>query len=238
MLVPPRVGETAAYASLRQDSLSRPNSVRGWLNSIGAENRSLLRHLELTFLHTERVISSLDVHYQMLPAEQSVVVENVMWDDGQLGGMEWHVFTALDTESESRVIEEDAQSIGTLLLFETDNLHDGTKELGPDTDKSEDDWETTRTSGESSGRLLAPTGPPQVQLTRKNGEAFSNPRWSFAGKFNDHLLRRLTSLSHDSFEKKLPKPVAVTWMPDLVVASDRAIDDDHEVIEIQSWDLL
>ena len=179
-----------------QHPLAHPgtSSVRVWLNGIGPDNRSLLRHLELTFLNTERAISSLDIHYQMRPAEQSVVVENVMWDDGQLGEMEWHVFTGLDTETGSRVIEEDSQSIGTSLLFETDNVHDGTKELDLDAGDSEDDWGTTSASGESSRRLLASTTPPQVQLTRKNGEAFGNPRWSFAGKFNDHLLRRLASL--------------------------------------------
>jgi hypothetical protein len=167
--------------------------VRGWLNSIGAENRSLLRHLELTFLNTERAISSLDVHYQMRPAKESVVVENVMWDDGQMGEMEWHVFTALNTVTASRVTDEDAKSIETSLLFEIGEVNYDANLLGLDAGASEDDWETTRTSGESSRRLLAPTTPPQVQLMRKNGEAFGNPRWSFAGKFNDHLSRRLAS---------------------------------------------
>lgn len=178
-----------------QHPLAHPgsSSVRGWLNSIGAENRSLLRHLELTFLNTERAISSLDVHYQMRPADKSIVVENVMWDDGQMGEMEWHVFTGLHAETGSRVIEEDAQSTEASLLFETDNVHDGTKELDLDEDNLEDECDTTRTSGESSRRLLASTEPPQVQLTRKNGEPFGKPRWSFAGKFNDHLLRRLAS---------------------------------------------
>jgi hypothetical protein len=115
-----------------------------------------------------------------------------MWDDGQLGEMEWHVFTGLDTESGSRVVEEDAQSIGMSLLFETDNVHDDTNEAEHDANEFQDDWETSRTSDDSSHRL-APTEPPQVQLTRKDGEAFGNPRWSFAGKFNDHLLRRLAS---------------------------------------------
>lgn len=121
------------------------------------------------------------------------MVENVMWDDGQLGEMEWHVFTGSDTESQSIVIEEDAQSISTSLLFETDNVHDDINEAEHDANESQDDWETSRTSDDSSHRLLAPTEPPQVQLTRKNGEAFGDPRWSFAGKFNDHLLRRLAS---------------------------------------------
>ena len=121
--------------------LSHPDqsSVRGWLNSMGADNRSLLRHLEFTFLNTERAISSLEVHYQMRPAEQSVMVENVMWDDGQLGEMEWHAFTGLETETGSRVIEEDAQLIGTSLLFETDNEQDDTKGLDLDTDNLEDE---------------------------------------------------------------------------------------------------
>jgi hypothetical protein len=121
----------------------------------------------------------------MRPAEQSVVLENVMWDDGQLSEMEWHVFTGLDTESGSRVVEEDVQSIWMSLLFETDNVHDDINEAEHDVKESQDDWESSRTSDDSSHR--------QVQLTRKNGEAFGNPRWSFAGKFNDHLLRRLAS---------------------------------------------
>jgi hypothetical protein len=129
----------------------------------------------------------------MRPAEESVVVENVMWDDGQMGEMEWHVFTALNTETASRVIDEDAKSIETSLLFELGEVNYDAKELDPDEGDSEEGWETMRTSGESSRRLLAPTTPPQVQLTRKNGEAFGNPRWSFAGKFNDHLSRRLAS---------------------------------------------
>ena len=107
--------------------------------------------------------------------------------------MEWHVFTGLDTESGSRAIEEDVHSIGTSVLFATDNVRDGINELDLYAENLEDEWETTRTSGESSRRLLAPTEPPQVQLTRKNGEAFGNPRWSFAGKFDDHLMRRLAS---------------------------------------------
>lgn len=116
-----------------------------------------------------------------------------MWDDGQMGEMEWHVFTALDTETAPRVIDEDAKSIGTCLLFELGEENYDAKELDLDTGDSGDDWETMKTSGESSRRLLAPATPPQLQLTRRNGEAFGNPRWSFAGKFNDHLSRRLAS---------------------------------------------
>ena len=153
----------------------------------------MLRHLELTFLNTERAISSLDVHYQMRPAKDSVVVENVMWDDGQMGEMEWHVFTGSDTETGPRVVEEDALSIGTSLLFDIDDDHADAVKLECNAADSEDGWETMRTSGESSRELLASTVPPQVQLTHKNGEAFGNPRWSFAGRFNDHLLRKLAS---------------------------------------------
>lgn len=123
-----------------------------------------------------------------------------MWDDGLMGEMEWHVFTALDTESASRVVDEDAKSIGTSLLFELSEGNYDTKELETDAGDTEDGWETTGTSGESSRRPLAPMTPPQLQLTRKNGEAFGNPRWSFAGKFNDHLSRRLAS-------RKLHKPI-------------------------------
>lgn len=116
-----------------------------------------------------------------------------MWDNGQMGEMEWHVFTGLDTETASGVIEEDDESIGTSVLFEIVDVCDDTSELELNVDDSEGDWETTGTSDESSRRLLTSTTPPQVQLTRKNGEAFGNPRWSFAGKFNNHLLRRLAS---------------------------------------------
>lgn len=129
----------------------------------------------------------------MRPAKDSVVVENVMWDDGQMGEMEWHVFTGLDTETASRVVEEDALSVGTSLLFNIDDEHTDAVELECNAADSEDGWETMSTSGESSRKLFSSTTPPQVQLTRKNGEAFGNPRWSFAGKFNDHLLRRLAS---------------------------------------------
>jgi hypothetical protein len=149
--------------------------------------------LEFNFLNAERAILSLDVNYQMRPAKESVVVENVLWDDGQLGETKWHVFTGLDTNTSSRVVDEDAKSIESSLLFELGEVNYDAKELKLDTGDSEEDWETTRTSGESSRRLLAPTTPPQVQLTRKNGEAFGNPRWSFAGKFNAHLSRRLAS---------------------------------------------
>jgi len=178
-----------------QHPLAHPDnsSVRGWLNSIGPDNRSLLRHLELTFLNTERAITSLDVHYQMQPAKESVVVENVMWDDGQSGEMEWHVSTALESGIASKAIEEDAQSIGTSILFDLCGARDDTNELEFDAADCEDDWETMKTSGEPSRRLLAPTTPPQVHLTRKNGEAFGNPRWSFAAKFNDHVVQRLAS---------------------------------------------
>lgn len=116
-----------------------------------------------------------------------------MWDDGQMGEMEWHVFTGLNTETAARIVEDDAKSIETSLLFELGEVNYDAKELDIDEGDSEDGWETMRTSGESSRRLLAPMTPPQVQLTRKNGEAFGNPRWSFAGKFNDHLSRRLAS---------------------------------------------
>jgi hypothetical protein len=134
------------------------------------------------------------MHYQMRPAKESVVVENVIWDDGQMGEMEWHVFTGLDTETAPRAIEDDAESIGTSVLFEIGDVCDDISELELDANDSEGDWETMgTTSDESSRRLLTSTTPPQVQLTRKNGEAFGNPRWSFAGKFNDYLLRRLAS---------------------------------------------
>jgi len=117
----------------------------------------------------------------------------VMWDDGQMGEMEWHVFTGLNAENSSRVVEEDTLSVGTSHLFDIDDEHADAVELDCNAGDSEDEWETTEASSNSSCRLLASTTPPQVQLTRKNGEAFGNPRWSFAGKFNDHLLRRLAS---------------------------------------------
>ena len=129
----------------------------------------------------------------MRPARDSVVVENVKWDDGQMGEMEWHVFTGLGSETALRAIEEDAESIGTSVLFEIGDVCDDISELELDANDSEGDWETMETSDDSSRRLLTSATPPQVQLTRKNGEAFGNPRWSFAGKFNDHLLRRLAS---------------------------------------------
>jgi hypothetical protein len=138
------------------------------------------------------------MHYQIRPAEDSIVVENVMWDDGQLGEMEWHVFTAQETETASLIFDEDAQSIDSSLSFEHSVIRDRPKELEFDADESEGDWETMRTSDESSRGLLAPTTPPQVHLTRKNGEAFGDPRWSFAGKFNDHFLQRLASCKSQS----------------------------------------
>ena len=103
------------------------------------------------------------------------------------------MFTAIETETASRIVEDEVQSICSSLLFEHSNVRDGKDELEFDAHDSEGDWETMRSSGESSRRLLAPTTPPQVHLTRRNGEEFGDPRWSFAGKFNDHLLRRLAS---------------------------------------------
>jgi hypothetical protein len=108
------------------------------------------------------------------------------------------VFTAQETKTAPRIIEEDAESIGTSLLFKHGIVRDRTNELEFDADDFEGDRETMTTSAESSRRLLVPTTPPQVHLTRKNGEAFSDPRWSFAGKFNDHLLRRLASCKSQS----------------------------------------
>lgn len=45
-------------------------------------------------------------------------------------------------------------------------------------------------------------------------------------------------MSHDPYEKKPRKPVAVTLMPNFVVASDRTIEDDHQVIEEEAWAML
>jgi hypothetical protein len=135
----------------------------------------------------------------MRPAKKNVVVENVMWDDGKMGEMAWHVFTAHEAEAgtEVEVIEDDAQSIGTSIgtsiLFDHEEVHDLTNELEFETDDAEGEWETMSSSDESTHLLLALTTPPKVFLTRKNGEEFGNPRWSFAGKFNDHVLRRLAS---------------------------------------------
>lgn len=250
-----------------QHPLSHPgnNSVRAWLNSIGPDNRTLLRHLELTFLNTERAIESLDVHYRMRPAKQNIFVENVMWDDGQMGEMEWHVFTAQeednDAEAEEVIDEEDAKSIKTSVLFDAEETHDATNELEFEKDDrgeddSGDDWETICSSAESTHILLAPSTPPQVHLTRKNGEAFGDPRWSFAGKFNDHVVRRLASckyrmLTHTSIMTltsyavhrepplKAPrKPVPVTLVPSLVVATDRAVEDGTESLGDRSLEIV
>jgi hypothetical protein len=129
----------------------------------------------------------------MRPAQRDVVVENVMWDDGKMGEMEWLVFTAHEDVAEVDVVEEDAKSIGTSILFDHGEVNDATNELEFETDEVEDEWETMSSSGELTPLLLAPSTPPQVFLTRKNGEEFGDPRWSFAGKFNDHVLRRLAS---------------------------------------------
>jgi hypothetical protein len=128
----------------------------------------------------------------MRPAQRDVVVENVMWDDGKMGEMEWIVFTG-HKDGAVEVVEEDAKSVGTSILFDHGEVQDATNELEFETDDAEDEWETMSSSGESTHLLVAPSTPPQVFLTRKNGEEFGNPRWSFAGKFNDHVVRRLAS---------------------------------------------
>jgi hypothetical protein len=128
----------------------------------------------------------------MRPAQRDVVVENVMWDDGKMGEMEWIVFTGHE-DGAVEVVEEDAKSVGTSILFDHGEVQDATNELEFETDDAEDEWETMSSSGESTHLLVAPSTPPQVFLTRKNGEEFGNPRWSFAGKFNDHVVRRLAS---------------------------------------------
>jgi hypothetical protein len=128
----------------------------------------------------------------MRPAQRDVVVENVMWDDGKMGEMEWIVFTGHE-DGAVEVVEEDAKSVGTSILFDHGEVHDATNELEFETEDAKDEWETMSSSGESTHLLVAPSTPPQVFLTRKNGEEFGNPRWSFAGKFNDHVVRRLAS---------------------------------------------
>jgi len=62
-----------------------------------------------------------------------------MWDDGQLGEVEWHVFTAQETKTAPRIIEEDAESIGTSLLFKHGIVRDRTNELEFDADDFEGD---------------------------------------------------------------------------------------------------
>lgn len=175
--------------------LSHPDqsSVRGWLNSIGLENRCLLNHLELAFLNTERAIESLDIHYRIRPASKEVVVENVVWDDGEMGEVEWNVFTARKAVREVGIIEEEGELVGTTILFEQ-GKRETIRELEFEQEEScEDMCETTSGSGDSSEQLSLPTPPPQVRLTRKNGEDIGDPRWSFAPKFNEHVLSRLDS---------------------------------------------
>lgn len=178
------------------------------------------------------------------------MVENVMWDDGEMGEVEWYGFTARETGGEGDVEvevgdgDEDARSIGTRILFDQEETHDAANELEFEADVDDNDWETISSSGQSTLRLLAPSTPPQVYLTRKNGEDFGDPRWSFAGKFNDHVVRRLASckfqslnntymmelmyclVHRDPYQKILRKPVPFTIMPSLVVASDRPVEND------------
>jgi hypothetical protein len=73
----------------------------------------------------------------MRPAKEGVVVENVMWDDGQLGEMEWHVFTGLNANTAPRAIDDDAESIGTSVLFEIGDVRDDVSELELDANDSE-----------------------------------------------------------------------------------------------------
>lgn len=122
------------------------------------------------------------------------MVENVVWDDGEMGEVEWNVFTAQKPVAEVEVIESDAETVGTSILFEQGRRDTvGELELEFEQDDSEEAWETTLGTGGSSEQLIPPTPPPQVRLTRKNGEDFGDPRWSFAPKFNEHILRRLAS---------------------------------------------
>jgi hypothetical protein len=147
----------------------------------------------------------------MRPAKKNVVVENAMWDDGRMGEIEWHVFIAHESGAEA---EEDAKSIGTSILFDHEDMHDAhdvTNELEFETDDAEDEWETMSSSCESTRMLLAPTMPPQVFLTRKNGEEFGDPRWSFAGKFNDHVLRKLASCRSSIPQHTLPNRTNVRY---------------------------
>lgn len=167
--------------------------MREWINSIGVETRALLRRLELAFLNAERAIESLQTHYKMYPAEDSVVVENVIWDDGQMGEVELYSFTAREAEVGAQVPGDDVKSVGTSVLFDQDEAYEAVDELEFETDSPKSDRETTSSSEASSSRLVAPMEPPQVHLTRKNGEPFGEARWSFAGKFNDHVVRRLAS---------------------------------------------
>lgn len=88
------------------------------MNSIGVGNRALLIRLELAFLNTERAIESLQTHYNMYPAEDSVVLENVVWDDGQMGEVEWYIFTAREAEVGAQVLGDDVKSVGTSILFD------------------------------------------------------------------------------------------------------------------------
>ncbi|KAM0723016.1 hypothetical protein Q7P37_001214 [Cladosporium fusiforme] len=203
------------------------HSVRQWLIDIGEENRSLLRHLELAFLNAERAIESLPARFGMHATRDGVFVEEVAWDDGELGEVQWCIFTALEAgpESQDGDGEEDddhARSVGTSILSPDSDTNELSFEAdGNRTESSHDTWETESSNASSSSAhaMLLPETPPQVHLTRKNGEDFGEPRWSFAGKFNDHVARRLASLSCEPANPQR-KPRFVTRAPRVVMASD------------------
>lgn len=160
-------------------------------------------------MNAERAIECLPTQFGL--RVRGKVKEEVVWDDGEKGEVEWCVFTALESGPEEPVgpheegeeaddDDEDGVSttttISTSILFPpsspSDLAFEPTSTSSP-TSVSTNPSPSRSASTRSSELKPLPSKPPQVHLKRKNGEDFGEPRWSFAGKFNEHLARRLAA---------------------------------------------
>lgn len=193
----------------------REHGVRDWLDAIGHGNRQMLQHVELAPLNADTAIKTLAVHYRLHRCDHPVIVEDVDFDDGHSAEVQWFVFTAegckaipsrpasVHTANTSilDVSEQDAKrKEGTIKVPDGNSLSssDDKDDLSELTVMIENEGSSIQdslldTSSPTSFTTVVEPRPPQLDLRRPNGDEWGDPRWSFAGKFNDHLVKRLAS---------------------------------------------
>lgn len=200
----------------------REHGVRDWLDAIGAESHRMLRYLELAPLNADAAIQALLVRYRMRKADRPVVTEKIEFDDGLLGEVQWFVFTAepagaawkASDLAAARITEHEAtgREEGTITIAvgaDSGRVEQHNAKSCASTPGSEDSgsWlSSDGTSITSSLRTVVGTTPPQLELRRPNGDEWGDPRWSFAGKFEDHLVKRLASRKYLAFSCFVLRP--------------------------------
>lgn len=153
----------------------RDHGVRDWLDAIGQDNRRMLQHVELAPVNADAAIKALAVHYRLAASVYSANTSTLDLTAEKAASEEG---TTKTNDSSRPSDKHESSDLTVLHESEEASINDSLLDSACST---------------SSITTVVEPKPPQLDLRRPNGDEWGDPRWSFAGKFDDHLVKRLAS---------------------------------------------